>query len=44
MKSMVNSGSVLDTHFLLSHQFQNVINEKATVVVTWATNPIWHPF
>ena len=43
IKSMVN-GSVLNTHSLLSHQFQNVVNEKATVIVTWVTDPIWHPF
>ena len=42
MKSMVN-GSVLNTHSLSSHQFHNVVNEKATVIVIWVTDPIWHP-
>ena len=32
MRSMINV-SVLDTHFLLSHQFQNMVNEKDTVIV-----------
>ena len=36
--------SIVITHSLLSHQFQNVVNEKATVIVTWVTDPIWHPF
>ena len=44
MRKIVNVSVQVITHSLLSHQFQNVVNEKATVIVTWVTDPIWHPF